>query len=132
MAKFGYQSIRELDPRPGTRYSTKYYKQHTNDRLSLLAHMSSCAQFIYENSFDKELHAAFQQGIDRRHRRTDGTYYNTYDVIADALEQLSSGKDIPQSMITRWNARFAQTKYSIEMVLESEMPSHNLLDELFS
>jgi len=35
-------------------------------------------------------------------------------------------------MITRWNARFGETKYSIEMVLESDMPAHNLLDELFS
>jgi len=35
-------------------------------------------------------------------------------------------------MVNRWNARFAGTKYSIEMVLSSDMPAHNLLDELFS
>jgi len=132
MAKFGYQTIREMDPRPGVKYATKYYKQHTVDKQKLLAHTENCAKFVYQNSFDQDLHHAFKQKIDRRHRRQDGTYYNTYDVIIDALEQLQSGKDMPESMITRWNARFGETKYSIEMVLESDMPAHNLLDELFS
>jgi len=132
MAKFGYQSIREMDPRPGVKYSTRYYKQHKLDRQKLLEHTKQCAEFIYARSWDQDLHQELQQAIGARHKRRDGTYYTTYDVIVDALEQLVAGKDIPESMVNRWNARFAGTKYSIEMVLSSDMPAHNLLDELFS
>jgi len=39
---------------------------------------------------------------------------------------------MPKAMINRWNKVFGNTEYSIEMVLEADMPSHNLLDQLFS
>jgi|TARA_R110000803_G_scaffold40893_2_gene88101 hypothetical protein len=131
MAKFGYLSIRKMETRPGVKYATEYYKLHKTSTQKLKAHIERCATICVEAGTDSVVDDHLKKGIGS-HYRKDGTAYTTYDVLTDALSQLIAGKDMPKAMINRWNKVFGNTEYSIEMVLEADMPSHNLLDQLFS
>lgn len=132
MAKFGYQSIRKMDPRPGRTYSTDYYKQSRSERTRTQEHVESVIRRIgdkvAENPGMEETLTEPMKGFQRR--ETKGAY-SALDVMSDMLEQLQSGKDIPSGMLGRWNRLFDGTGYEIDMVVETELPDNNVFREIF-
>jgi hypothetical protein len=44
-----------------------------------------------------------------------GEYYTPQDLITDMLEQMIRGRDLPQSMIDRWNRLTDHTPWQIEL-----------------
>jgi hypothetical protein len=132
MPKFGYQSTRKMDPRPGRTYSTEYYKQSRSERARTQEHVESVIRRIgdkvAENPGMEETLLEPMKGFQRR--ETKGAY-TAVDVMSDMLEQLNSGKDIPSGMLGRWNRLFDGTGNEIDMVLESELPDRNLFRQMF-
>ncbi len=132
MAKFGYQSTRKMDPKPGRTYATEYYKQSKRERARTQEHVESVIRQVgdkvAENPGMEETLLEPMKGFQRR--ETKGAY-TAVDVMSDMLTQLQSGKDIPSGMLGRWNRMFDGTGCEIDMVPESELPDSNLFREVF-
>lgn len=130
--KFGYTHRREMEPRPGRKYSTVYYKQSARERARTLQHVETVIQRlgdrVLENPGAEETLLEPMPGFQRR--ETKGAY-TAMDVISDLFEQMRSGKDIPSGMLGRWNRLFAGTGLEIDMVIESELPPPTEFSQLF-
>ena len=130
--KFGYTHRREMEPRPGRKYSTVYYKQSARERARTQQHVETVIQRlgerVLENPGSEESLLEPMPGFQRR--ETKGAY-SAMDVISDMFEQMTSGKDIPSGMLGRWNRLFAGTGLEIDMVLESELPAPTEFSQLF-
>jgi hypothetical protein len=130
--KFGYTHRREMDPRPGRKYSTVYYKQSARERARTQRHVETVIQRlgdrVLENPGSEQALLEPMPGFQRR--ETKGAY-TAMDVISDMFEQMTSGKDIPSGMLGRWNRLFAGTGLEIDMVIESELPAPTEFSELF-
>lgn len=124
MAQFGYTDIREMDARPGVKYRTRYYKQESQERRRLREHCNSIySGFNHRCELNPELMDYAKSSIGGRHRRRDGSPYTVIQVLEDAVNQMNAGKDMPESMINRWNRALAGTGLEIEMVLQSALPA---------
>jgi hypothetical protein len=132
MPKFGYQSTRKMDPRPGRTYATEYYKQSRSERARTQEHVESVIRRIgdkvAENPGMEETLLEPMKGFQRRETRGA---YTAVDVMSDMLAQLQSGKDIPSGMLGRWNRLFDGTGCEIDMVLEADLPDTTLFREMF-
>jgi hypothetical protein len=130
--KFGYTHRREMEPRPGRKYSTVYYKQSARERARTQRHVETVIQRlgdrVLENPGSEQALLEPMPGFQRR--ETKGAY-TAMDVISDMFEQMTSGKDIPSGMLGRWNRLFAGTGLEIDMVIESELPAPTEFSELF-
>jgi hypothetical protein len=130
--KFGYTHRREMDPRPGRKYSTVYYKQSARERARTQRHVETVIQRlgdrVLENPGSEQALLEPMPGFQRR--ETKGAY-TAMDVISDMFEQMTSGKDIPSGMLGRWNRLFAGTGLEIDMVIESELPAPTEFNQLF-
>jgi len=130
--KFGYTHRREMEPRPGRKYSTVYYKQSARERARTQRHVETVIQRlgdrVLENPGSEQALLEPMPGFQRR--ETKGAY-TAMDVISDMFEQLTSGKDIPSGMLGRWNRLFAGTGLEIDMVIESELPAPTEFNQLF-
>jgi len=130
--KFGYTHRREMDPRPGRKYSTVYYKQSARERARTQRHVETVIQRlgdrVLENPGAEDALLEPMPGFQRR--ETKGAY-TAMDVISDMFEQMTSGKDIPSGMLGRWNRLFAGTGLEIDMVIESELPAPTEFNQLF-
>lgn len=132
MPKFGYQSTRKMDPKPGRTYATEYYKQSKSERARTEQHIQrtilDVGNKVLENPGMEEALLEPMKGFQRR--ETKGAY-SAMDVMSDILTQIQAGKDIPQSMVNRWNRLFEGTGREIEMVPESELPDSNVFRQVF-
>lgn len=133
MAKFGYTTRRQMDPRPGKTYATEYYKQSAGERRRTQDHVESVIKKVGERAL------AMDGGVETlmapmprfKRRETKGAY-SAYDIMKDLLDQLISGKDVPSGMLGRWNRLFENTGDEIDMVPEAELPPTNpMYKELF-
>lgn len=116
MATFYYKHIREMEPRPGTKYATRYIKQTPQeyDRLkSWLVHTAESIIDICDHSAEV---AEWFVRPDPRFRRSTGQYYTPQDLVADMLDQVSHGRDLPQAMIDRWNRLTDTTPWQIHLI----------------
>jgi hypothetical protein len=132
MPKFGYQSIKKMEPKPGRNYATEYYKQTNSERNRTQEHVEriihSIGQQVQDNPDAEQVLLQPMKGFQRR--ETKGAY-SAMDVISDMLTQLQSGKDIPSGMLGRWNRMFDGTGHEIHMVPESELPPPNVFTQVF-
>jgi len=121
-----------MEPRPGRKYSTVYYKQSARERARTQRHVETVIQRlgdrVLENPGSEQALLEPMPGFQRR--ETKGAY-TAMDVISDMFEQLTSGKDIPSGMLGRWNRLFAGTGLEIDMVIESELPAPTEFNQLF-
>lgn len=130
--KFGYLNRREMEPRPGRRYSTVYYRQSASERRRTLQHVERVIQRVGERALEDPgaLEAIVEPMRGFQRRETRGAY-SAVDVMGDLLGQMQSGKDIPSGMLGRWNRLFDGTGLEIDMVLESELPAPDRWDHMF-
>ena len=132
MAKFGYQNRRQMEPRPGVKYSTEYYQQTPQEFQRTLEHVQRTAARVAELCDSDPEYAAAAAEPQRAFRRSErGRYYSMLDIVGDMLEQMIAGRDIPSGMLGRWNRLFDGTGAELDMVPASELPPPNTYWELF-
>ena len=132
MPKFGYESIRKMEPRPGRNYATEYYKQSRAERARTEQHINLTIQRVGEKALEnpgmEQLLVEPMRGFQRRETKGE---YTAVDVMGDLLEQINCGKDIPSGMLGRWNRLFEGSGCEIDMVPEAELPDSNVFRQVF-
>ena len=132
MAKFGYTSRRKMDPVPGRKFSTEYFKQSRKERTRTLNHVDRVLQQLGEQALcDAEALTEITKPLKNFARKETQGHYSALDIIGDMSEQMHSGKDIPSGMLGRWNRLFAGTGNEIDMVPEADLPPANTFDSIF-
>jgi hypothetical protein len=112
--EFGYTSRKEMEPRPGVRYATTYYKQSLQEYTRLRQHIYQVAaeiMAICDSDASYQLWATTPMKSFKKSVR--GQYYTPMEIVTDMVEQLTKQKDIPSGMLGRWNKLFADTKWDI-------------------
>ena len=132
MAKFGYTSRRKMDPVPGRKFSTEYFKQSRKERARTLQHVDRVLQQIGQQALgDPEALAEITRPLPGFARKETKGNYSALDIIGDMSEQMHSGKDIPSGMLGRWNRLFDGTPNDIELVPEQDLPPSNNFTDIF-
>jgi hypothetical protein len=115
--QFKYQRIREMPAKPGTQYSTNYYKQTAAEYTRLDQHVRATAELIITTAEQQNILEDLDQpltGFPRSQRRGN---YSALDIVKDMIDQLNHERDIPSGMLGRWNRLFEQTpELQIEFV----------------
>lgn len=91
MPKFGYQSIRRMDPKPGRTYATDYYKQSKSERARTEQHVLRTIKTMGERAAENDGWDALTTPMKGFQRRETKGAYSALDVMADLLEQLEAG-----------------------------------------
>lgn len=116
MAAFYYNTIREMEPRPGVKYATRYIKQTRAEHRRLQAWLAEIAETILDIADHNPEVAEWFIRPDLRFRRTDGSYYTPQDLLTDMLTQMTQNRDLPQSMVDRWNKLTDTTPWQIHLI----------------
>ena len=130
--KFQYRRIREMEPRPGTPYSTRYIQMTPHQHQRCLEWCLIAAQAILGRC---ERDAAQAEWLTQPHpkfrRSQRGEYYTPEDIIYDVVNQLNSGLDLPEAMVGRWN-RLLSSDWHLEFESEQRIGSQDRYRELFA
>lgn len=120
MPQFIYQKTRTLEPRPGASYATVYIKQSDQEHTRLLNWLIQVAEQIYGAcEINASLDDWFSSPLKPFRRSQKGKYYSAEDLLTDMITQLNSGKDLPESMLHRWNRLTQGTPWEIDLVQET-------------
>ena len=123
MATFYYRSLKKLDPRPGTKYSTTYIKQDAEEHQRLQAWLVQIAETILAIAdVDPDCALWFITPMPDFKKSSRGQYYSPQDIITDMIDQLAHGRDLPEAMLGRWNRMTEGTPWQIEFVKTQDMP----------
>jgi hypothetical protein len=121
MALFYYHRKLTLEPRPGSKYSTVYIKQHAQEYKRFRTWVTQIAQDIAGIiPIDPDLDAWFSRPQPDFRRSRRGEYYSPEDIVTDLLAQMHQEKDVPEAMIGRWNRLAAGTPWEIELALQEK------------
>lgn len=115
MPEFQYTSKKTMEPRPGVKYSTDYYKQPIAEYKLTTRHIQHVAKEIFRVcGYDTSL-ALWCSTPLKAFPKTVGKY-SVNDIVTDMLEQVIKERDIPSGMLSRWNRLFHDTEWDIVMV----------------
>ena len=129
MAEFKYKSIREMKPRQGHKFATKYYKQSTAEYTRLNKFVSETVELVVTNA---ELHDCYNELLEplQGFKRTNGRpNYTALDIMLDLYTQMQRENDVPEAMIGRWNRFFDCTPFTINLV--EDAPPNPLFNRLY-
>ena len=130
--KFLYRRIRVMEPRPGQRYSTRYIQMTPHQHEVCLEWCLIAAQVILGRcERDVEQGTWLTQPLRRFPRSERGQYYTPEDIMYDLVNQLNSGRDLPEAMVGRWN-RLLSPDWHLEFESEQDSHAHNRYSELFA
>lgn len=134
MATFYYKSLREMEPRPGVRYSTTYIKQdiHEYERLkNWLVHIAE--SIIDISDFDADCATWFITPMRDFRKSHRGEYYSPQDIITDMIDQMVHGRDLSSAMIGRWNRLCEGTPWQIDLQpMSHTTPQHQVSRALYA
>lgn len=100
MKKFKYYTTKELEPRPGTKYSTTYYKFSDQETQRLQYHVYTVLVELIRFNDDAILTTPLP-GFPRTGGKPN---YSCWDIISDMHNQINyHEKDMPSGMWGRWN-----------------------------
>jgi hypothetical protein len=122
MKTIGYTKIQEMEPRPGVRYATKYYKQSHLQRETLVDWIRKSALDIVECVDNDRDFAQWWTTPIKEFRKTDRTHRTPQEIVTDLLLEATGSKrngehkDFAQAPIERWNRLFRETPYEFSMV----------------
>ena len=131
MARFKYRSIKKMEPRPGVKYATEYYKQTQAEYDRLREHIQqACLALTEVARTHPELYPACYTPMRDFPKSERGQYYTVEEVMSDALNQVMTGKDMPSGILGRWNRLYAGLSIDIEMVdsLPPETTYHTIFE----
>ncbi|HET8687334.1 MAG TPA: hypothetical protein VFM18_11820 [Methanosarcina sp.] len=127
MAQFKYIETKTMSPRDTNRYSTTYIKQSLTEQKRLQQFVEDIYLQIKNLARDYPEIDVLNEPISKKHKRRDGSYYTIIDVINDLREQMKSGKDVPEAMVSRWNVAFKdQPDIQIDFAKEQDIQSENV------
>ena len=116
MATFYYKHIREMEPRPGTKFATRYIKQTPQEYDRLKSWLTNIAETIVDLCDHDPIVAEWFTRPDPAFRRSQGQPYSPEDLISDMLNQMARGRDLPQAMVDRWNRLTDTTPWQIQLI----------------
>lgn len=117
MATFYYRTRREMEPRPGVRYSTTYIKQDAEEYERLRSWLVQIAEDIIAiSAVDADCATWFITPMRDFRRSTRGQYYSPQDIITDMIDQMAHGRDLSEGMLGRWNRLTEGTPWQIELL----------------
>jgi hypothetical protein len=114
MATFYYRTIKELEPRPGVKYATRYYKQSPEEYERLKTWLVQIAEEMLDVANHDPAMAEWMlrpQADFKKSTRRD--FYTVQELITDLVQQVAQGKDIPHAMIGRWNRLCSGTPWEV-------------------
>jgi hypothetical protein len=122
MKTIGYQKTQQMEPRPGVKYATTYYKQSHAQREALVDWIRRCSMEIVECVDSDPDFAQWWNTPIKEFRKTDKTYRTPEEIVQDllleAIGQKRNGehKDFAQAPIERWNRLWRETPWEFSMV----------------
>ncbi len=116
MATFTYKYKQEMAPIGTRKYATVYIKQTHAEHHRLLNWLVQIADEICGACEINASLAAWFTSPNRDFKKSSrGQYYTPEELIADMIQQLSQGRDLPQAMLDRWNRLCQHTPWEIEL-----------------
>lgn len=128
MPNFKYKTIREMAPRPGVKFATRYYKQNTHELTLLLDFVRDSVELIVDAANQAGLFEELDRPMPDFKRTKGQTPYSILDIMTDLFTQLEEGKDAPEAMIGRWNRALPQ---QFEIIMQEDVPPNPLFNSLF-
>jgi hypothetical protein len=121
--QFGYVRTIEMDPRPGTKFSTVYYRQTPIQRGLLSEFFVKCIKEIGEEiNRNPGLYSWLDEPL-KGFTKTRGQSNRSFtELIEDTVGEIrgrkkdGTHKDYAQAPIDRWNKLFKDSEYEFEMV----------------
>jgi len=130
MAEFKYKTVKHMQPRPGVKYATDYYKQSRTEYTRLDEHIRSVMEQVITAARDQGLIVDLElplPGFPRTNRQPN---YSALDIMTDMLDQFDHERDLPSGMLGRWNRLFeANPAFQIDLVEDS--PPNPVFNQLF-
>ena len=130
MAKFKYKKIKHMNPRPGVKYATDYYKQTPAEYTRTYEHIKNVIVDVVSNAnkhnITEELYKP-QKGFPRTNKQPN---YSMWDIMADMLDQFDHERDLPSGMLGRWNKIFGDNE-ALTIDMEEDSPPNPLFNQLF-
>jgi hypothetical protein len=137
MKTITYSRIEKMEPRPGVKYATSYYKQSLAQREALVDWIRLCAMDIMSCVDSDREFAEWWHSPLKDFRKVDKSYRTPEEIVQDllleAVGQKRNGehKDFAQAPIERWNRLWADTPWQFSMV-ESFQPRLTTFDKIMS
>lgn len=120
--RFNYRSTIIMEPRPGTNYSTIYYRQDPKDRDQLAVYIKDCIEAIVRCLMEDDEAAQWAKTPLKGYKRIGKPNRSPSDILEEMLDEVDgkrrngTPKDFAKAPIDRWNKLFGNTDYTIEMV----------------
>ena len=125
MTRFTYKYKQEMDPIGSNPYRTVYIKQSHAEHARLKNWLVSIAEQIIGTC---EINASaaewFSSPMPEFRKSRKGQYYTPEELLTDMIQQLALGKDLPQSMVDRWNKLCQGTVWEIHFEQSKSSKSH--------
>jgi len=121
--QFAYVRTIEMDPRPGVKFATTYYRQTTTQRGLLSEFFIKCIKEIGEEiTRNPGLYTWLDEPL-KGFPKTRGQSNRSFtELIEDTVGEIrgrkkdGTQKDYAQAPIERWNKLFKDTEYEFEMI----------------
>ncbi len=135
MATFTYRYRQEMDPIDNRPYKTIYIKQSHHEHARLKNWLVQIAEQII-GACEVNASAAewFTAPLRDFKKSRKGQYYTPEELLTDMIQQLAQGKDMPQSMVDRWNRLCQDTAWEIhfEQSTQPKTAAHAQARALFA
>lgn len=138
-AQFEYTHIHKMQPRPGVKFATVYYKQTPEQRELLRQHLMQCISEIAHTLDVNPVEQTFATKPLKGFPKTGGQKNRSLkelltDTIGECEGKTRQGqpKDFAQAPLERWNKLFAGTRYEVEMTQSGLKPRPQLNTKLFT
>jgi hypothetical protein len=111
-----------MEPRPGTTYSTVYYRQDPDDRQQLADYIKDCIESIVKTLMSDEEATQWAKTPMKGYKRIGKPNRSPSDILEEMLDEVDgkrrngTPKDFAKAPIDRWNKLFNNTDYTIEMI----------------
>lgn len=120
MPQFIYKTTRQMEPRPGVKYSTIYYKQDPADYNLFRDWLFERAQeIIAVTDADPSMQYWWYAPNKAFAKSTRSDYYSPNELLTDLLSQIALKKDITKSMLDRWNRLCEDSPWEVTFVQAS-------------
>lgn len=135
MTTYYYDSSQTLERREGRNYSTTYYKQPKDEQEKIRKMIFNTVRdlgYLDRTGHTAEIDWFFSQSLKKHKKKTTGKgLYTVEDCINDMVTQLNSKqkngkpKDLPLSIVNRWNKAFAECENRTIEMKRGTRPNNN-------
>ena len=132
MAQFRLRSQLEMQPKPGARYATVYYRLRPREYQRVQAHVAEVIELVLAGAIALAQESVLSQELKNFPRMGGRPNYSAADIILDMRDRLATGHDMPSGMSGRWNRLFESfPEECIELMEPVPAKERNLFDTVF-